>query len=84
MRDRRYGGLERETRHDELRRAWYDGWTEGVMWMWRRTRHALRQDRQPDSGECSVIHPAVSELRSSGGSVAQPVDPVRSSLTDCR
>ena len=35
MGERRYGGPEGETRHDELRRAWFDGWTEGVMWMWK-------------------------------------------------
>ena len=30
MGERRYGGPEGETRHDELQRAWFDGWTEGV------------------------------------------------------
>ena len=55
MGERRYGGPEGETRHDELRRAWFDGWTEGVMWMWGKTQQALRQDGQPESVECSVI-----------------------------
>ena len=67
MGERRYGGPEGETRHDELRRAWFDGWTEGVMWMWGKTRQALRQDGQPESVECSVIHHVSSELRSSDG-----------------
>ena len=69
MGDRRYDSPECETRHDELRRAWFDGWTEGVMWMWGKTRQALRQDRQPESVECSVIRHVSSELRSSGGGV---------------
>ena len=67
MGERRYGGPEGETRHDELRRAWFDGWTEGVMWTWGKTRQALRQDGQPESVECSVIHHVSSELRSSDG-----------------
>ena len=67
MGQRRYGGPEGETRHDELRRAWFDGWTEGVMWMWGKTRQALRQDGQPESVECSVIHHVSAELRSSHG-----------------
>ena len=67
MGERRYGGPEGETRHDELRRAWFDGWTEGVMWMLGKTRQALRQDGQPESVECSVIHHVSSELRSSDG-----------------
>ena len=58
---------EGETRHDELRRAWIDGWTEGVMWMWGKTRQALRQDGQPESVECRVIDHVSSELRSSDG-----------------
>ena len=77
MGERRYGGPEGETRHDELRRAWFDGWTEGVMWMWGRTREALRQDGQPESVACSVIHHVSSELLSSDGGVRQPADLVR-------
>ena len=67
MRERRYGSPEGEIHYDELRRAWFDGWTEGVMWMWGKTRQALRQDGQPESVECSVIHHVSSELRSSDG-----------------
>ena len=63
--------LEGETRHDELRRAWFDGWTEGVMWMWGKTRQALRQDGQPESVECSVIHHVSSELVHRMGGVRQ-------------
>ena len=73
----RYDGPECETRHDALRRVWFDGWTEGAMWMWGRTRQALRQDGQPESVECAVIHYVSSELRSSDGGVRQPTEPVR-------
>lgn len=69
MGDGPYEGAERETRHAGLRRAWFDGWTEGAMWMWARTRQALRQDGQPESVECGVIHHVSSELRSSDGGV---------------
>lgn len=68
----RYDGPECEARHDELRRAWFDGWTEGVMWMWRKTRQAVRQDDRRESLERSVIHHLSAELRSAGGSDRQP------------
>ena len=65
MGDRRHDSPECETRYDELRQVWFDGWTEGVMWMWVRTRYALRQDGQPESVEYSVIHHVSSELQPS-------------------
>ena len=37
------------------------------MWMWGKTRQALRQAGQPESVECSVIDHVSSELRSSDG-----------------
>ena len=42
------------------------------MWMWARTRQALRQDSQPESVECSVIHHASAELRSADGGSGNP------------
>ena len=75
MGGRRYDP-ERETRRDELRRAWFDGWTEGAIWMWRRTRHSLRQDGQPESVERRVIDRVSAESRSRDGGVRQPADPL--------
>ena len=35
--------IEDEARLMELRRAWFDGWTEGAVWALTRTGHALRR-----------------------------------------
>ncbi len=72
MGDTRYDGPECETRRDALRRVWFDGWSEGVIWMWRRTRQAIRRDDQRASLERRVIHRIAAELRSAGGSDRPP------------
>ena len=71
MHDRRNDGPECETRRD-ARRVWFDGWTEGVMWMWRRIRQAIHRDDQRESLERRVIHRIAAELRSAGGSDRPP------------
>ena len=64
MGERRYGGAEGETRHDELRRAWFDGWTEGVVWTLAKTVHALRDGGHPEAVGLSVIQHVTSERAS--------------------
>ena len=42
MGHRRVTDIEREARLIELRRAWFDGWVEGMGWALARTAYALR------------------------------------------
>ena len=61
MGDRQHSSTERGARVDEWRRAWFDGWTEGVIWTLARTVHALREGGHPESVGWSVIQHIASD-----------------------
>lgn len=61
MDDRRENGLERQAGVKEWRRAWFDGWAEGVAWTLAKTVHALRDAGHPEAVSLSVIHSVASE-----------------------
>ena len=46
MAERQRGNCERAARVEHWRRAWFDGWTEGVIWTLAKTVHALRVIRR--------------------------------------
>ena len=61
MAARQHNSPEREARVDEWRRAWFDGWAEGVIWTLARTVHALRESGHPECVGWSVIQRMASD-----------------------
>ena len=57
MADRQLENCERAARVEQRRRAWIDGWTEGVIWALAKIEHALRDGRSSRGGR-SERHPA--------------------------
>lgn len=49
MADRHLKRCERAARVEEWRRAWFDGWTEGVVWTVSKCVHALREGGYPEA-----------------------------------
>ena len=61
MADRHLKRCERAARVEERRQAWFDGWTEGVIWTLAKTVHALREGDHPEAVGRSVIQRVASE-----------------------
>ena len=61
MADRHLENCERAARVEQWRRAWFDGWTEGVIWTLAKTVHALRDGGHPEAVGLSVIQHVTSE-----------------------
>ena len=61
MADRHPKTCEGPLRAKDWRRAWFDGWTEGVIWTLAETVHALREGGHPEAVGLSVIQRVVSE-----------------------
>ncbi len=55
MADRQLENWERAARVEQWRRAWIDGWTEGVIWALAKTEHALRDGGHPEAVGLRVI-----------------------------
>ena len=55
MADRQHESCERAPRVEEWRRAWFDGWTEGVIWTLANTVRVLREAGHPEAVGRSVI-----------------------------
>ena len=61
MADRHLMKSERAVRVEEWRRAWFDGWTEGVIWTLAKSVHALRAGGHPEAVGRSAIQSVASE-----------------------
>ena len=61
MADRHLENCERAARVEQWRRAWFDGWTEGVIWTLAKTVHALQDGGHPEAVGLSVIQHVASE-----------------------
>ena len=70
MGDRQHNGPKGRAPVDEMRRAWFDGWTEGVIWTLSRTMHVLREAGHPESIGWSVIQDIVPGSRRGVGRTA--------------
>ncbi|MDE0649572.1 MAG: hypothetical protein OXI12_04420 [Gammaproteobacteria bacterium] len=55
MPDRHHENGNRAARAEELRRAWFDGWTEGVIWTLAKTVGVLREAGHPDAVGRSIV-----------------------------
>ena len=55
MAHRHHESGERAARVEEWRRAWFDGWSEGVMWTLAKTVCVLREAGHPEAVCWSVI-----------------------------
>lgn len=78
MADRHLKRSERAARVEEWRRAWFDGWTEGVVWTVSKCVHALREGGYPEAVGRSVIQLVVSEHASANvGAHAETAKPGR-------
>ena len=82
MADRQLENCERAARVEQRRRAWIDGWTEGVIWALAKIEHALRDGGHPEAVGLSVIQHVASEHASPDvEGHAEPLDPERPHLT---
>ena len=64
---RQHENCERAVRVEEGRRAWFDGWTEGVIWTLAKTVRVLREAGHPEAVGWSVIQHASSGHASADG-----------------
>ena len=55
MANRQLENRERAARVEQWRRAWFDGWTEGVIWTLAKTEQALRDIGLPEAVGLRVI-----------------------------
>ena len=56
--------FERAARVEQWRWAWFDGWTEGVIWTLAKTVEALRDTGHPEAVGLGVIHSVASACAS--------------------
>lgn len=78
MADRHLTGCQRAGRVEEWRQAWFDGWTEGVIWTLSKCVRALREGGHPESVGRSVIRRVVLERASADvGARAETANPGR-------
>ncbi len=62
MAHRQHESCERAGRVEEWRRAWFDGWTEGVIWTLAKTVCVLREAGHPEAVGSSIIQYVTSDL----------------------